>query len=49
MGYIPKIQEDISYIFYMIFSDGVVRTLDFVMTECESLATQLKEMDLLSK
>jgi hypothetical protein len=47
MGYIPKIQEDISHIFNIIFSDGVVRTLDFVVAECESLATQLKEMDLL--
>jgi hypothetical protein len=45
MGYIPKIQEDISHIFNMIFSDGIVRTLDFVVAECESLATQLKEME----
>jgi hypothetical protein len=49
MGYIPKIQEDISHIFDMIFSDGAVRTLGFVVAECESLATQLKEMDLLPK
>jgi hypothetical protein len=49
MGYIPKIQEDISHIFNMIFSDGVVRNLDFVVAECESVANQLKEMDLQSK
>jgi hypothetical protein len=49
MGYIPKIQEDILRIFNMMFSDGIVRTLDFVVAECESLANQLKEMDLLSK
>jgi hypothetical protein len=46
MGYIPNVQENISYIFDMIFNDGIVRTLDFVVAECESLATQLKEMDL---
>jgi hypothetical protein len=49
MGYVPKTQEGISHIFDMIFSDGVVRTLDFVVDECESLANQLKEMDLQSK
>jgi hypothetical protein len=49
MGYIPKIQEDILRIFNMMFSDGIVRILDFVVAECESLANQLKEMDLLSK
>jgi hypothetical protein len=49
MGYIPKVQEDISHIFRAIFTNDVVRTLDFVVTECESLATQLKEMDSLSK
>jgi hypothetical protein len=46
MGYIPKVQENISCIFDMIFNDGVVRTLDFAVAECESLATQLKKMDL---
>jgi hypothetical protein len=49
MGYIPKIQEDILHILNMMFSDGIVRTLDFVVTECESLASQLKEIDLLTK
>jgi hypothetical protein len=45
MGYIPKVQENISRIFNAIFTDDKVRTLDFVVTECESLAVQLKEME----
>jgi hypothetical protein len=45
MGYIPKVQEDISHIFNAIFTDDEVRTLDFVVAECESLAAQLKEME----
>jgi hypothetical protein len=45
MGYIPKVQENISHIFNAIFTDDKVRTLDFVVAECESLAAQLKEME----
>jgi hypothetical protein len=46
MGYLSKTQEDISYVFNAIFTNDTVRTLDFVVAECESLATQLKEMEL---
>jgi hypothetical protein len=45
MGYISKTKEDLLYTLNEIFTDSVIRTLDFVVAECESLATQLKEME----